>query len=287
MKDIGKDEVRPDVYTVVWNLVDPAPMPRAKYAPLEFDHPWDEVEHNLKMREIAALNYVDREDAALRYLRDQIAEQEEAEEARQAELNPAAFDEDMDASDAAAESHLPPPMPPMEDPEFPDEEEEDEDEEDDEEEEEEEAPEEEEEEEAEEEEAAAEGEDPALAKHGKKILKKKHHTKVRIQPDPVSGKLPKGVAEPLTKEQKEKAKTHHKKVEAPAAAAAAPVDAAKPADAKKPEAPKAEPVKDQKTEAAKPAEKKPAEAPKNDVKEAKPAAPENKQPVKEAAPAKE
>merc|ERR1712178_296833 len=117
----------------------------------------------------------------------------EAEEARQAELNPAAFDEDMDASDAAAEAHLPPPMPPMEDPEFPDEEEDDE-----------------------EEEAAAEGEDPALAKHGKKILKKKHHTKVRIQPDPVSGKLPKGVADPLTKEQKEKAKTHHKKVESPA-----------------------------------------------------------------------
>lgn len=81
-KDIANKEVRPDVYTVVWNLVDPAPMPRAKYAPLEFDHPWEEVEHNLKMREIAAMNYVDREDAALRYLRDQIAAEEAEQEAR-------------------------------------------------------------------------------------------------------------------------------------------------------------------------------------------------------------
>jgi hypothetical protein len=40
-KDIANEEVRPDVYTVVWNLVDPAPMPRAKYAPLKFDHPWE------------------------------------------------------------------------------------------------------------------------------------------------------------------------------------------------------------------------------------------------------
>jgi hypothetical protein len=34
------------------------------------------------MKEIATLNYVDREDAALRYLRDKIAEEEEEEEAR-------------------------------------------------------------------------------------------------------------------------------------------------------------------------------------------------------------
>jgi hypothetical protein len=197
-KDIGKDEVRPDVYTVVWNLVDPAPLPRAKYAPLEFDHPWDEVEHNLKMREIAALNYVDREDAALRYLRDKIAEEEEEEEARQAELNPHAFDEDMDSGDAAAEALLPPPMPVMEDPDFPDEESESESESSEEEEEE---PEEEE----EEEEPAAEGEEEAaLAKHkGVKKMHKKHHTKAVIQPDPVNGKLPKGVAEALTKDQKQ------------------------------------------------------------------------------------
>merc|ERR1719453_1794569 len=119
-KDIGKDEVRPDVYTVVWNLVDPAPLPRAKYAPLEFDHPWEEVEHNLKMREIAKLNYVDREDAALRYLRDKIAEEEAEQEAKEEARNPQATD-DFDAADAAAEAHLPPAEPLATDPGFPDE----------------------------------------------------------------------------------------------------------------------------------------------------------------------
>merc|ERR1719313_3163746 len=84
-KDIGKDEVRPDVYTVVWNLIDPAPMPRAKHAPLEFEHPWDEVEHILKMREIAAMNYVDREDAAIKHLREQIAKAEAAAAAKEDE----------------------------------------------------------------------------------------------------------------------------------------------------------------------------------------------------------
>jgi len=268
-KDIGKDEVRPDVYTVVWNLVDPAPMPRAKYAPLEFDHPWDEVEHNLKMREIAALNYVDREDAALRYLRDKIAEEEEEQEARDAERNPTAFDEDMDAADAAAESHLPPPVPLAEDPVFPDEEESEESESSEEEEEEEPV------EEEEEEEEAAEGEEEAaLAKHGQKTAAepKKHHKRV-IQPDPVNGKLPKGVAEPLTKDQKARAKTH-KKVEEPTAA---PAEAAKPEEAKKPEA---KPVEQKKPEAAKPVEQKDAKkaeaAPKKE--EAKPA----EQPAKKA-----
>ena len=60
-KDVGRDEIRPDVYTVVWNMVDPAALPRKEHAPLVFEHPWEEVEHNLKMREIAALNYIDRE----------------------------------------------------------------------------------------------------------------------------------------------------------------------------------------------------------------------------------
>jgi len=82
-KDIGIDEVRPDVYTVVWNLVDPAPMPRTKHAPLEFEHPWDEVDHILKMREIAAMNYVDREDAAIKHLREQIAKAEAAAAAKE------------------------------------------------------------------------------------------------------------------------------------------------------------------------------------------------------------
>jgi len=82
-KDIGRDEVRPDVYTVVWNLVDPAPMPRTKHAPLEFEHPWDEVDHILKMREIAAMNYVDREDAAIKHLREQIAKAEAAAAAKE------------------------------------------------------------------------------------------------------------------------------------------------------------------------------------------------------------
>jgi len=105
-KDIGRDEVRPDVYTVVWNLVDPAALPRTKHAPLEFDHPWDEVDHILKMREIAAMNYVDREDAAIKYLREQIETAEANALAKEEDRNPAAF-MDFDDADKAREAHLP------------------------------------------------------------------------------------------------------------------------------------------------------------------------------------
>jgi hypothetical protein len=34
-------------------------------------------------------------------------------------------------------------------------------------------------------------------------MHKKHHIKAVIQPDPVNGKLPKGVADDLTKDQKQ------------------------------------------------------------------------------------
>ena len=105
-KDIANEEVRPDVYNTVWNLVDPAALPRSKHAPLEFAHPWDEVDHILKMREIATLNYVDREDAALKYLREQIATAEQAAEAKEEARNPTAY-MDFDDADKAREAHLP------------------------------------------------------------------------------------------------------------------------------------------------------------------------------------
>lgn len=39
-KDIANSEVRPDVYQVVNDIIDPAPMPRARFAPLKFEDPW-------------------------------------------------------------------------------------------------------------------------------------------------------------------------------------------------------------------------------------------------------
>lgn len=81
-KDINTKEVRPDVYTTVRENVDPVMMPRSKWAPLAFEHPWDEQEHLAKLKKINQMNYWDREDAKLKLIRETIEKQEEAAEAK-------------------------------------------------------------------------------------------------------------------------------------------------------------------------------------------------------------
>ena len=105
-KDINIKEVCPDVYTTVRNNVDPVMMPRSKWAPLVFEHPWDEAEHLAKLKKINQMNYWDREDAKLKLIREKIEKQEEAAEAKKAAQNPEAFEADQDLADAIHDAKL-------------------------------------------------------------------------------------------------------------------------------------------------------------------------------------
>lgn len=101
LKKGSKDAVREDVLTNGNGMG--GMFPRSEFPPPIFDHPWDQHEHERKLKEIAKLEYERQDDERLRYFRDIIAQEEEESEAKEMLRNPDAFEEDFDKADAKRE----------------------------------------------------------------------------------------------------------------------------------------------------------------------------------------